>query len=100
MTLTQCIHLMKVINQIDNKFIACLMDTKCNGIATSLLTLPLQLCVDITGSHDLLVLVDQHAAHERIRLEQLTASQFLIVVTAHYLPSYQSCTVRRYMVIA
>ncbi|XP_065910988.1 DNA mismatch repair protein Mlh3-like isoform X2 [Dysidea avara] len=51
-------HRIKVINQVDNKFIACLMDTKSNG------------------SYNLLVLVDQHAAHERIRLEKLIAELY------------------------
>ena len=31
-----------------------------------------------TGTHDLLVIIDQHAAHERVRLEAFTAGNNLI----------------------
>ncbi|XP_061649990.1 DNA mismatch repair protein Mlh3 isoform X2 [Phyllopteryx taeniolatus] len=54
------IHSMKVINQVDNKFLACLINT-----------------TDDTDSEgNLLVLLDQHAAHERVRLENLIADSF------------------------
>ena len=36
--------------------------------------------VDIAGSHDLLVLIDQHAAHERVRVEALTAGTFKFII--------------------
>lgn len=57
------IHSMKVIQQVDKKFLACLISTKEPS------ALP-----ETEGN--LLVLVDQHAAHERVRLENLIADSY------------------------
>ncbi|XP_026158696.1 DNA mismatch repair protein Mlh3 isoform X2 [Mastacembelus armatus] len=59
------IHSMKVINQVDKKFLACLINTRDEEAAEHTET-----------EGNLLVLVDQHAAHERVRLENLVADSY------------------------
>ncbi|KAM6394566.1 DNA mismatch repair protein Mlh3 isoform 2-T2 [Pluvialis apricaria] len=56
------VHSMQVLQQVDNKFIACLINTRNE--------------MDKQADGNLLILVDQHAAHERIRLEQLIADSY------------------------
>uniref|UniRef100_A0A3Q0RIT8 WW domain-containing protein n=1 Tax=Amphilophus citrinellus TaxID=61819 RepID=A0A3Q0RIT8_AMPCI len=55
------IHSMKVIHQVDKKFLACLINTRTE---------------EQVEHRNLLVLVDQHAAHERVRLETLIADSY------------------------
>ncbi|KAL6105731.1 mlh3 [Pungitius sinensis] len=59
------IHSMKVIHQVDKKFLACLIDTRDEESAAL-----------SESEGNLLVLVDQHAAHERVRLENLLADSY------------------------
>ncbi|XP_076604244.1 DNA mismatch repair protein Mlh3 isoform X2 [Chaetodon auriga] len=59
------IRSMKVIHQVDKKFLACLINTRDEDPAA---------LTETEGN--LLVLVDQHAAHERVRLENLVADSY------------------------
>ncbi|XP_071602065.1 DNA mismatch repair protein Mlh3 isoform X1 [Heliangelus exortis] len=60
---------MQVLQQVDNKFIACVINTRNE--------------MDKKADGNLLILVDQHAAHERIRLEQLIADSYEKEAAAH-----------------
>ncbi|KAG9336466.1 hypothetical protein JZ751_002813 [Albula glossodonta] len=57
------IHSMKVVHQVDKKFLACLISTR-DQMDTE------------KSDGNLLVLVDQHAAHERVRLESLVTESY------------------------
>ncbi|XP_041809063.1 DNA mismatch repair protein Mlh3 isoform X2 [Chelmon rostratus] len=59
------IRSMKVVHQVDKKFLACLINTRDEKPAA---------LTETEGN--LLVLVDQHAAHERVRLENLVADSY------------------------
>ncbi|XP_007549354.1 DNA mismatch repair protein Mlh3 isoform X1 [Poecilia formosa] len=59
------IHSMKVVNQVDKKFLACLINAREGGSTAQ-----------TESEGNLLVLVDQHAAHERVRLENLVADSY------------------------
>ncbi|KAM4540318.1 DNA mismatch repair protein Mlh3 [Fundulus diaphanus] len=59
------IHSMKVVNQVDKKFLACLINARDEDPAAQ-----------AENEGNLLVLVDQHAAHERVRLENLVADSY------------------------
>ncbi|XP_056589830.1 DNA mismatch repair protein Mlh3 [Triplophysa dalaica] len=59
------IHTMRVINQVDKKFLACLINATEQEMSKS-----------SKNEGNLLVLVDQHAAHERVRLEGLVADSY------------------------
>ncbi|KAK6481391.1 DNA mismatch repair protein Mlh3, partial [Huso huso] len=58
----EMINSMEVVQQVDNKFIACLINTRSQE--------------DTDKEDNLLVLVDQHAAHERVRLEKLVTDSY------------------------
>ncbi|XP_021259557.1 DNA mismatch repair protein Mlh3 isoform X4 [Numida meleagris] len=62
------LSIFQVLQQVDNKFIACVINTRNE--------------MDKKEGGNLLVLVDQHAAHERIRLEQLIADSYEKEATA------------------
>ncbi|KAH9492887.1 hypothetical protein Btru_032551 [Bulinus truncatus] len=61
----------KVIGQVDKKFIACLINTKASLSRGSRAT--------NSDDNTLLVLFDQHAVHERIRLEQFTQDNYEVI---------------------
>ncbi|XP_070181587.1 uncharacterized protein [Littorina saxatilis] len=59
----------KVVGQLDNKFVACLIQEGTTAVAST--------STEQNGDGEgLVVLFDQHAAHERVRLEQLISDVY------------------------
>ena len=70
--------MLQVVGQIDRKFIACIIKNKKSVTGETEITSADQECSFLLFptipdlKSDFLVLFDQHAAHERVRLEQFT----------------------------